>query len=53
MKLSLLSTGAVLLAQLVSAVPTPTSEEIVDRAIVKRATITDIADSGYATQNGG
>ena len=45
-----------LLATLASALPTPTSEEnlVVERAnIVKRATITDIATTGYATQNGG
>lgn len=56
MKLSILSTVVPLLAQLVVAVPTPTWDEaeIVERAdIVKRATITDIATTGYATQNGG
>ncbi|KAI9644006.1 hypothetical protein NHQ30_007358 [Ciborinia camelliae] len=55
MKLSILSTGLALLAQFVSAIPTPTeSEDIVERAnIAKRATITDIATTGFATQNGG
>jgi pectate lyase len=54
MKLSLLSTSLSLLANLAAAIPTQTSEEIVERAnIVKRATITDIASTGYATQNGG
>lgn len=52
MKFSILS-GLPLLAALASAAPTPTLNEVVDRAIAKRATITDIADTGYATQNGG
>lgn len=39
---------------LVAAVPTPTEDAPLDaRAIEKRATITDAADVGYATQNGG
>jgi len=47
--------GLALFAQLVSAVPTPTDgDDIVERAnIAKRATITDVATTGYATQNGG
>ncbi|KAB8290762.1 hypothetical protein EYC80_008399 [Monilinia laxa] len=55
MKLSILSTGLVLLARLASAAPTPTeNEDIVERAnVAKRASITDIATTGYATQNGG
>lgn len=55
MKLSIFSTGVALLAQLALSSPTPTLEEgDVQRAnIVKRATITDIATTGYATQNGG
>ncbi|KAG4031882.1 hypothetical protein MFRU_008g02360 [Monilinia fructicola] len=55
MKLSILSTGLVLLAQFASAAPTPTeNEDIVERAnVAKRASITDIATTGYATQNGG
>jgi pectate lyase len=54
MKLSVFSTGLALLAQIVSAIPTPTEDnELVQRAIEKRATITDIATTGYATQNGG
>ena len=56
MKLPLLSTCLALFTQLSSAVPTPTLDEnvIQERAnIAKRATITDIATTGYATQNGG
>ncbi|TVY87853.1 putative pectate lyase B, partial [Lachnellula willkommii] len=56
MKLSLLSSSLAILLQLTSAAPTPTSDENVvqERAkIAKRATITDIATTGYATQNGG
>jgi pectate lyase len=56
MKLSIISTVVPFLAQLVAAVPTPTWDEgeLVERArIVKRATITDIATTGFATQNGG
>lgn len=43
------------LAGLVAAVPTTPTEDLpLDaRAIEKRATITDAADVGYATQNGG
>ena len=53
MKLSLLSSAAAL-AQLVLSSPTPTERDIAARAnIQKRATITDIANLGYATQNGG
>ncbi|KAI0542014.1 polysaccharide lyase family 1 protein [Xylaria digitata] len=48
------ATAAALLAACVSAVPTPTVDGLLDvRAIVKRATITDAADIGYAKQNGG
>ncbi|TVY21244.1 putative pectate lyase A [Lachnellula arida] len=56
MKLSLLSSSLAIFLQLASAAPTPTSDENVvqERAnIAKRATITDIATTGYATQNGG
>jgi len=56
MKLSLLSSSLTLLLQLASGAPTPTSDEAIvqERAnIVKRATVTDIATTGYATQNGG
>lgn len=45
-----------LLATFAAALPTQTSEEnlVIERAnIVKRATITDVASTGYATQNGG
>jgi hypothetical protein len=53
MKLFILSASFAILA-LVGAAPTPTENGDVQRAnIVKRATITDVADSGYATQNGG
>jgi hypothetical protein len=53
MKLFTLSATFAILA-LVGAAPTPTENGDVQRAnIVKRATITDVADSGYATQNGG
>jgi pectate lyase len=47
--------GAVaLLAASVIAAPTPTEELALDkRSIVKRATITDACDIGYASQNGG
>ncbi|PQE25331.1 pectate lyase protein [Rutstroemia sp. NJR-2017a BBW] len=54
MKLSVFSTGLALLAHVVSAIPTPTEDELVQRATIeKRATITDVATTGYATQNGG
>ncbi|TVY44789.1 putative pectate lyase A [Lachnellula occidentalis] len=56
MKLSLLSSSLAIFLQLASAAPTPTSDENVvqEKAnIAKRATITDIATTGYATQNGG
>lgn len=53
MRYSIAALCLAILAPLVVAVPTPT-EDIVPRAeIVKRATITDVADTGYATQNGG
>lgn len=52
MKFSLISAG--LLAALASAAPTPTSDEIVNRAaIVKRASVTDACNIGYASTNGG
>ncbi|KAH6647903.1 pectate lyase a [Truncatella angustata] len=42
------------LAGLAAAVPTPTEDAPLEaRVIEKRATITDAADVGYATQNGG
>ncbi|TGO60579.1 hypothetical protein BCON_0034g00150 [Botryotinia convoluta] len=55
MKLSILSTGLAVLAQFVSAAPTPTEgDAIAERAnIAKRASITDVATTGFATQNGG
>jgi pectate lyase len=54
MKLSVFSTSLALLAQIVSAIPTPTEDELVQRAAIeKRATITDVPTTGYATQNGG
>ncbi|TGO51353.1 hypothetical protein BOTNAR_0359g00030 [Botryotinia narcissicola] len=55
MKLSILSTGLAVLAQFVSAAPTPTEgDTIAERAnIAKRASITDVATTGFATQNGG
>ncbi|KAF5874944.1 putative pectate lyase a protein [Botrytis fragariae] len=55
MKLSILSTGLAVLAQFVSAAPTPTEgDAIAERAnIAKRAAITDVATTGFATQNGG
>jgi hypothetical protein len=56
MKFSLYSAGLALLASTVLAAPTPTEEEDLhlrrDR-VMKRATVTDIATLGYATQNGG
>lgn len=56
MKFQIFSAALPLLAQFVTAVPTPTIEqaEVVERAhIAKRAAITDIATTGFATQNGG
>jgi pectate lyase len=54
MKISNFSVGLAILLPLVVAAPTPTEEKVAQHAaIVKRATITDIADTGYATQNGG
>ncbi|KAF7892315.1 uncharacterized protein EAF01_010395 [Botrytis porri] len=55
MKLSILSTGLAVLAQFVSAAPTPTEgDAIAERAnVAKRAAITDVATTGFATQNGG
>lgn len=53
MKISLLSVLAAVAPFAVGA-PTPTEEGNAEHVrIVKRATITDIADTGYATQNGG
>ncbi|KAL5316576.1 hypothetical protein ACEPPN_015625 [Leptodophora sp. 'Broadleaf-Isolate-01'] len=53
MKFSSAFSGLALLSQLASAIPTPT-ENLVDRAvIVKRATISDAANLGYAQANGG
>ncbi|KZM26992.1 Pectate lyase [Ascochyta rabiei] len=40
-------------ASLVSAVPTPTLEESPAKLLAKRASVTDVANVGYATQNGG
>ncbi|TGO87325.1 hypothetical protein BPOR_0234g00110 [Botrytis porri] len=52
MKFSTVSAG--LLAAFAAAAPTPTSDEIVNRAaIAKRATVTDACDIGYASTNGG
>jgi hypothetical protein len=54
MRFSIFSVYLSILAPIAVAAPTPTDESIAQRAaIVKRATITDIADTGYATQNGG
>ncbi|KFZ20563.1 hypothetical protein V501_00055 [Pseudogymnoascus sp. VKM F-4519 (FW-2642)] len=54
MRCLIVSLGLAILAPLVVAVPTPTEDSTVERAnIVKRATITDVADTGFATQNGG
>lgn len=47
-------TAVAAFAGLAAAIPTPTEDAPLDaRAIEKRATITDAADVGYATQNGG
>lgn len=56
MKQTLFLSTLAFLASCVSASPTPTIQDdaIVDpRSIEKRAAITDAADVGYATQNGG
>jgi pectate lyase len=53
MKLSILSPTVALLSQLVSGIPTPTENLVGHVNLAKRATITDIADLGYAQQNGG
>jgi pectate lyase len=56
MKQTLFLSTLAFLASYVSASPTPTVQDdaIVDpRSIEKRAAITDAADVGYATQNGG
>jgi hypothetical protein len=52
-KMKLSSALLLLAAALVSAAPTPTIEESADKILVKRASITDAANVGYATQNGG
>jgi hypothetical protein len=53
MKFSVLSAGA-LLASLAAAAPTKTVNRVVARANgTTGAAITDAADTGYATQNGG
>ncbi|PVH94729.1 polysaccharide lyase family 1 protein [Periconia macrospinosa] len=41
------------LATLALAVPTPTTNEAKRNTIVKRATLSDVPSTGYATQNGG
>lgn len=51
MKLS--TTLFLLAASLVAATPIPTLEEGAAKALAKRASITDAANIGYATQNGG
>lgn len=43
----------VLATSLVSAMPTRTIEEGAANVLIKRASITDAANIGYATQNGG
>ncbi|KAF2127573.1 polysaccharide lyase family 1 protein [Dothidotthia symphoricarpi CBS 119687] len=49
-----LSTSLLLLAaSVVSASPTPTLKEGVAKVLAKRASITDAANIGFATQNGG
>ncbi|KAK5626074.1 hypothetical protein RRF57_001789 [Xylaria bambusicola] len=47
------SAAAALLAACVSATPTRTTNEARDATIQKRATVTDAANVGYATENGG
>jgi pectate lyase len=51
MKLS--TTLFMLAVSLVSAAPTPTLEQGAAKVLAKRASITDAANIGYATQNGG
>lgn len=56
MKQTLILSTLAFLASCVTASPTPTVQDdaVVDpRSIEKRAAITDAADVGYATQNGG
>lgn len=56
MKQTLVLSTLAFLASCVAASPTPTvqNDAVVDpRSIEKRAAITDAADVGYATQNGG
>lgn len=51
MKLS--TTLFLLAASLVAAAPIPNLEEGAVKALEKRASVTDAANIGYATQNGG
>lgn len=51
--MKLLTTLFLLAPALVSAAPTPTIDEGAVKVLAKRASITDVADIGYATQNGG
>lgn len=56
MKLSLLSGSLAIFWRLTCAAPTPTFDESdaqENAHIARRATITDVASTGYATQNGG
>ena len=54
MKLSIHSFAIVAYANLAFTSPTPTELNAPARAnIEKRATVTDVANLGYATQNGG
>lgn len=54
MKFCILSMGLPLLSSLALAAPTATTPQLVDRAeIVKRAALTDVATTGFASQNGG
>lgn len=54
MRYSILPVVFAILAPSVLAAPTPTENDAAHyAAIAKRATITDVADTGYATQNGG
>ena len=41
------------LAALAAAAPTPTTNEAKRNTIVKRASLSDVPSTGYATQNGG
>lgn len=51
--MKLVASFFLLAASLVSAAPTPTVDEGAAKVLAKRASITDAADIGYATQNGG